>query len=53
MGLIEEKKLAEIILEFHKELNFLDYFRIKRIVNGIIHTMGSQSDSLKQLLNDG
>jgi tetratricopeptide (TPR) repeat protein len=53
MGLVQEKELSESILEFHNELNFLDYSRIKRIVNGIIHTMGSQSESLKQLLNDG
>ena len=53
MGLIEEKKLPEIILEFHKELNFLDYSRIKRIVNAITFTMGQQSDSLKPLLKEG
>jgi len=53
MGLLQDKELSDILLDFHKELNFLDYSRIQRIVNAITFTMGRQSDSLKLLLDDG
>jgi len=52
MGQIREKELPDIILKFHNELNCLDYSRIKRIVNGIINTIGNQSYGLNRLLND-
>ena len=51
MGLAREKDLPEILLNFHNELNCLDYSRIEGIVNGIKSTMADQSDSLSELLN--
>ena len=51
MGLAREKELPEILLNFHNELNCLDYSRIERIVKGIKSTMADQSDSLSELLN--
>jgi tetratricopeptide (TPR) repeat protein len=51
MGLAREKELPEILLNFHNELNCLDYSRIERIVEGIKSTMADQSDSLSELLN--
>ncbi len=51
VGLAREKELPELLLNFHNELNCLDYSRIERIVNGIKSTMADQSDSLSELLN--
>ena len=48
-----DKKLQEILLDFHNELNCMDYSRIERIVNGIKSTIADQSDSLSELLNAG
>ncbi|MEE8553446.1 MAG: hypothetical protein V3S72_09110, partial [Desulfobacterales bacterium] len=51
MGLAREKDLPEILLNFHNELNCLDYSRIVRIVEAINSTMANQSDGLSELLN--
>jgi tetratricopeptide (TPR) repeat protein len=51
MGLVREKELPDILLDFHNELNCLGYSRIVRIVSGIKSTLADQTDSLSELLN--
>ncbi len=52
MELIKEKRLPDIIIKYNKELNCMDYSRIKNIVRGINSGLNYQVKDLKRLLND-
>jgi len=50
MKLAENKKLSEIILNYHKEYNFSDFSRIKNIKQAIQNTFDEQSNNLNRLV---